>query len=240
MSSVRHIERTSKDPVAGGFLTVSEAARLLNIPQPQRITAWLQGHRKSDAGPIILRQYKPLGKVQELGFWDLLEVRFVDYFRGQEVSLQALRKAAATAREVLKQDHPFATSDVRFMTDRKAVFLKTATELKDEVLLNLVTRQHEMYAVIEQVLAKGISFDAATGLAREWRPRPNDFPDVALNPLFAYGRPVVLPKLGAVPTSAIYKLWKAEGGSYAAVVDWFEVEEKLARQAVEFELGLPN
>ncbi len=219
---------------------MSEAARLLNISHPQRITAWLQGHKRSSAGPIILRQYKPLDKVQELGFWDLLEVRFVDHFRAQGVSLQALRKAAATAREVLKQEHPFATSNVKFMTDRKTVFHKTAQELKDEILLNLVTRQYEMYVVLEQVLARGVSFDAATGLAREWKPRPNDFPDVALNPLFAYGRPVVLPKTGAVPTTAIYKLWKAEDGSYAAVIDWFEIDEKLARQAVEFELGLPN
>ena len=218
-------------------MTVPEAARLLSIPQPQRITAWLQGHRKSSSGPIILRQYKPLAGVQELGFWDLLEVRFVDHFRAQGVSLQSLRKAAATARELLKQAHPFATSDVMFMTDRKTVFQNTAQELKDNILLNLVTKQYEMYVVLEQLLARGISFDAA-GLAREWKPRPKEFPSITLNPLIAYGRPAVTP--ANIPTSAIYKLWKAEDGGYSAVVDWFEIEEPLAKQAVEFELGLPN
>jgi hypothetical protein len=95
-----------------------------------------------------------------------------------------------------------------------------------------------MYVVLEQLLARGISFDLASGLAREWRPRPKEFPAVAINPLFAYGRPIVTPK--NVPTSAIYNTWRAEDGSYAAVVDWFEIDEQLAKQAVEFELGLPN
>jgi uncharacterized protein (DUF433 family) len=237
MGAVRQLQRATRDPAAGGFYTVGEAARLLQIPSHQRITAWLQGHKKSAFGPVIKRQYSPINKVQELGFWDLLEVRFVEHFRTQGVSLQALRKAAQTAREILNQEHPFATSDAKFMTDRKNVFHSTAKEVGDRVLLNLVTRQYEMYATIEELLSRGISFDAS-GLAREWRPRLKEYPDVALNPLVAYGQPSIVP--GNVPTEAIYKMWKAEDGRYKVVADWFEIEEQLARQAVEFELGFPN
>ncbi len=238
MGVVEQFRVIGNDPVAGGFYTVREAARLLNIAQPSKITGWLQGHKGRGGGPIIERQYQPIEKVQELGFLDLIEVRFVEHFRKQGVSLQALRKAAATAREQWQQQHPFATSNTKYLTDRVEVFAKTAEVLRDNVLLNLVTKQYEMYVVLEEVLAKGVEFDPASGLALEWKPKPAEFPNVALSPLAAYGQPVILPF--AVPTLAIYNTWKAENGSYAATSDWYEIDERLAKEAVEFELGLPD
>lgn len=237
MGAVQQIGLVANDPAAGGFYTVREAARLLTIGQPSKITAWLQGHR-GRAAPIVDRQYEPIEGAQELGFWDLIEVRFVEYFRKQGVSLQALRKAAATARTEWKQQHPFAMSNVTFLTDRVAVFSQTAREVGDKVLLNLVTKQFEMYAMLEGVLAKGVEFDPASGLAREWKPKLKEFPHIALNPLVAYGQPAILPE--GVPTAAVYRTWKAENGSYAAAADWYEITEDLAREAVEFELGLPE
>lgn len=238
MGALQHLDLAVKDPVAGGFYTVREAARLLGIAQPAKITGWLRGHKGRGRGPIIQRQYAPIEGTQELGFLDLIEVRFVEHFRKQGVSLQALRKAAQTAREEWKQNHPFAISNTRYLTDRVEVFAKTAHDLHDDVLFNLVTKQYEMYVVLEEVLAKGIEFDPTSGLAREWRPKPVEFPDIVLSPLIAYGQPATAP--WGVPTSAIYNTWKAENGSYAATSDWYEIDEKLARQAVEFELGLPD
>jgi hypothetical protein len=238
MGAVEHIGLTTNDPVAGGFYTVREAARLLAIAQPSKITGWLHGYKGRGRGPIIQRQYQPVDGAQELGFLDLIEVRFVEHFRKQGVSLQALRKAAETAREEWKQRHPFATSSAKYLTDRIEVFSKTARDVHDNVLLNLVTKQYEMYVVLEEVLAKGVEFDPTSGLAREWKPRPAEFPDVVLSPLVAYGQPAIMPF--GVPTSAIYNTWTAENGNYAATSDWYEIDEKLARQAVEFELGLPD
>lgn len=226
------------DPVVGGFYTVREAARLLNIAQPSRVTAWVQGRKTNSAGPVIVRQYEPVENVQEVGFWDLLEVRFIDHFRAQGVSLQSLRKAAQTARAEWKVQHPFATSNIKYMTDRKAIFQATADEVGDHVLLDLVTRQYAMYVVLESVLAKGVTFDAASGLASEWRPKKSEFPDVALSPRVAYGQPAIMP-LG-LPTSVLFRAWKAEDGDYDAVSDWHEIERTLVEQAVEFELSLPN
>lgn len=236
MGVVQSIDRAVNDPVAGGFYTVREAARLLGIGQPSKITAWLQGHQKG-ASPVIRRQYTPIEGAQELGFWDLIEVRFVEHFRKQNVSLQALRKAAEFARQEFGQAHPFATSNVKFLTDRVTVFSHVAKETRDKHLLDLVTRQYAMYVVLEEILAKGVEFDPASGLATEWRPR-REYPHVALNPLVAYGQPAILPD--GVPTAAVYQTWKAESGSYSAVADWYEITEDLAREAVEFELGLPE
>lgn len=236
MGVVQSIDRATSDPVAGGFYTVREAARLLGIGQHSKITAWLQGHHKG-ASPIIKRQYSPIEGAQELGFWDLIEVRFVEHFRKQSVSLQALRKAAEFARREYGQAHPFATSNVKFLTDRVTVFSHAAKETHDKRLLDLVTRQYAMYVVLEEILAKGVEFDPVSGLATEWRPT-REHPHIALNPLVAYGQPAILPD--GVPTTAVYQTWKAENGSYPAVADWYEITEDLAREAVEFELGLPE
>lgn len=238
MGAVEQLRATTNDPVAGGFYTVREAARLLAIAQPSKITGWLHGHKGRGRGPIIRRQYQPIEGTQELGFLDLIEVRFVEHFRKLGVTMQALRKAAATARELWQQQHPFATSNTKYLTDRVEVFAKTARDVHDSTLLNLVTKQYEMYVVLEEVLAKGVEFDPASGIAREWKPKPVEFPDIVLSPLVAYGQPAIV-HFG-VPTSAIYSTWKAENGNYAAISDWYEIDEKLARQAVEFELGLPD
>ena len=234
--TVQRLKSERSDPVSGGFYTVGEAARLLGIQHASKVTGWLQGRKGTHAGPVIVRQYKPVENVQEVGFWDLIEIRFVDHFRRQGVSLQALRKAAQTAREEWKVQHPFALSKAKYMKDRKHIFQITAEEEKDETLLNLVTKQFAMYVVIEEVLDRGTTFDPATGLAREWRPSVKEFPHVLLSPTIAYGQPSV----SGVPTSAIYSSWRAEEGEFDAVADWFSIEPKLVREAVEFELSLPS
>ncbi len=236
-ATVRKLNREA-DPIAGGYYTVREACRLLGINSTTKVVGWLQGHKTSASGPILQRNYIPIAGVQEVSFLDLLEVRFVEHFRRQGVSLQSLRKAADTLRDVIGQPHPFATSNVRFLTDRKDVFYETAETLKDRILLNLVSKQYEMYVVMEDILARGVAFDPTTGVAREWHPKPKEYPDIALNPLIAFGQPVVL--RDRVPTSAIYNTWRAENGSYPAVCDWFDIKEAVAKEAVEFELGLSS
>lgn len=230
------VVKLHNDPLSGGFYTVTQAARLLGIESTRRIYGWLQGHPNSGAEAIIRRQYQPLAGAQELGFLDLLEVRFVEHFRKQKISLQSLRRAAKNARDVLKQDHPFATSNVKFLTDRKEVFLQTARETNDRYLLNLMTNQIEIYEALEQVLAKGIAFDQTTGIAERWQPQPHEFPSIVVDPRIAYGKPFV--SGGRVPTDALYSLWKAEGGNVHAVADWFEVDRGEVQQAIEFELGM--
>jgi len=234
--TVQRLQKERSDPVAGGFYSVGEAARLLGIQNAGKVTSWLQGRRGAKAGPVIIRQYSPYDNVQEVGFWDLIEVRFVEHFRRQGISLQSLRKAAQTAREEWKVQHPFALSKAKYMTDRKHIFQVTAEAEKDDILLNLVTKQFAMYVVIEEVLDRGLTFDPATGLAREWKPSIKEFPHVLLSPTVAYGQPSV----SGIPTNAIYSSWRAEEGQFEAVADWFGIEPKLAREAVEFELSLPT
>lgn len=229
---------SSRDPVAGGFYTVREAARLLNIPHVRRIAGWLKGYPGRAAKPLISREYEPIADIVELSFWDLLEVRFIEHFRRQGVSARALRIAAQNAREILHHKHPFATSNIMFMMDRRDIFLTAAKAADDRSLLNLVTKQYEIYVVFENILARGITFSPSDGLAERWKPDPIKYSAIVVDPLRAYGQPVL--EESGVPTSVIFETWKAENADLKAAAEWYEVDESLARQAVEFELELPN
>jgi uncharacterized protein (DUF433 family) len=236
--SVVSLAKHPADPTAGGFYTVKEAARLLNMANASVISGWVRGRAGRGAGPVVMRQYQPIGRVQELGFLDLIEVRFIEHFRKQGYSLQSLRKAADTARTELACEHPFALYGVKFVAERKNIFLKVAKEIGDAKLLNLVTKQYAMYGILEDVLSRGLTFDPTKGLATRWRPRDKEFPGIIVDPTIAYGQPAL--ESHRVPTDAIFSVWKAEGGDYAAAADWFEIEKKQAQEAVEFELALPN
>jgi len=223
---------TNSDPLLGGFYTVSEAARLLRIARRQRIARWLDDDNDT---PLIVRDYPGVGRHQELSFWDLIEVRFVEHFRKQGFSLQFLRKAARKARNDLSTRHPFALSNTRFLTERKRIFRQTLDEEGHGLVSDLMSGQFEMYEIIEEALSRGVAFDPNTGLASEWTPNPH-YPDVIVNPRFAYGQPVVGAK--RIPTSALWKQLRAEGGDIARVARWFGVASSDVTHAAEFEASL--
>lgn len=236
--NVASIHKEDRDPVAGGFYTIREAARLLEISNGSIITAWLKGRAGPKSGPVIHRQYLPIGKAQVLGFWDLIEVRFIDHFRKQNYSLQSLRKAAEVARNELNVEHPFALFGVKFIGERKNIFLQVAQAEGDKKLLNLVTKQFAIYTVLENVLERGVVFDPTSGLAQRWKPRDKAFPHIVIDPTVAYGQPAI--EGHRVATDAVFSSWKAENGDIDAVADWFEIDKTLAKEAVEFELALPS
>ena len=226
------------DPLLGGFYTAKEAARLLRIDNRQRIYRWLRPLEHSanrELGAVIQRDYRPIEKWQELSFWDLIEVRFVEHFRRQGLSLQYLRKVAERARRELKTQHPFALSKAKFLTDRKKIFEQVA-EKEGPKVHELLTGQYEMYATIEEVLAKGIAFNPKTFLAEEWRPLGNECPRVVVNPRYDFGRPVIGGR--HVPTAAIFRQWKAEKGDRRRVAGWWEIDKSEVDEAIEFEIRM--
>jgi len=229
MSAVTHTE----DPLLGGFYTVSEAARLLGIDNRQRIYRWLRPTNTNN-GAVIVRDYEPVNKSQELSFWDLIEVRFVEHFRKQNLSLQYLRRVADVARKSLKTQHPFALSNAEYLTDRKKIFEQVA-EGESRRVREMLSGQYEMYEAIERVLAKGISFNPDTFLAEEWHPLES-CPNVVVNPRYAFGNPVVSSK--HVPTTAIFRQWQAEKGDSDRVADWWGVGRAEVEESIEFEIRM--
>jgi hypothetical protein len=230
------------NPLARGFYTVAEAARLIEVGNAPRIRGWLRGYPGREIGPLLYRDYHPVNRAEELSFLDLIEVRFVEHFREQGVKIGTLRRALETAREVFKEEKPLSTDRFIFVPrdDGRDIFVEevmkpSAKETDDRTLWSLVTKQYEIYTLIRDKLARGVSFDPATHLAKHWVPRPKSFPSIYLDPRIAYGQPVG-PHM--VPTQTLYESWLAEKEDIGAVADWFDVPIAEAQTGVDFELAL--
>src|SRR3954452_20853070 len=76
-----------------GLYTASEAERLIKVPA-QRIRRWLLGYKFRHDGqtcwsdPLWQPQLSRLGRGVDLGFRDLVELKFVDAFQNAGVSLR--------------------------------------------------------------------------------------------------------------------------------------------------------
>jgi uncharacterized protein (DUF433 family) len=221
------------DPLLAGFFTLKDAARLLHMEKTTRIRGWLTGWSNSKAGPVIDRDFS--GSV--VSFLDLMELRFVEHFRRQDVSMQTIRRAAARLRKEWGAKHPlaYANSD-KYLTDRRKIFAQAAEEEGDKKTWDLATNQYEMWAAIEAVVAKNVAFDPVSELAKSWHPLGSEFPNVVIDPRFAFGQPVI--GKGPTPTATLFRQWKAEGGNKARVARWFHVEPIEVGEAVDFELSL--
>ncbi|XAP76993.1 hypothetical protein ABC955_10360 [Citromicrobium bathyomarinum] len=218
------------DPLLAGFYSPADAARLLQVATP-KLRGWLNGWASSSAGPIIDRDFK---NTRTVSFLDLMEMRFIEAFRSQGVPMQTLRKASERARLEWEVAHPFAVSKARYLTDRRNIFAQVAEIEGDRLTWDMATGQHEMWDVIETTIEKGVEFDPASEMAARWFPMPGDFPMVKVDPAVAFGKPALDKE--RVPTSALYRLWKAEGGNLARVAEAFEIPIESARDAIEFEI----
>lgn len=223
-------EAIEADPLMAGFYSPTDAARLLQVATP-KLRGWLNGWNNSSAGPIVDRDFK---NSRTVSFLDLMEMRFIEAFRSQGVPMQTLRKAAERARREWDVPHPFALSKARYLTDRQNVFAQVAEQEGDRVTWDMASGQHEMWDVIESTIEKGVEFDPASELARRWFPLPGEFPTIGVDPGVAFGKPALANE--RVPTSALHRMWKAEGGNLSRVADAFEIPVDAVRKAVEFEI----
>ncbi|WP_267395017.1 DUF433 domain-containing protein [Sphingomonas sp. GC_Shp_1] len=225
-------KRIEADPLLAGFYSPGDVARLLQVASP-KLRGWLNGWGKNSAGPIIDRDFKD-GRT--VSFLDLIEVRFIEAFRKQGVPMQTLRRAAARARDDWKTSHPFALSKAKYLTDRRHVFAQVADEEKDRVTWDMASGQHEMWDVIESTIAKGIVFDPGSDLATRWFPLPAEFPGISIDPAIAFGKPALSAE--RIPTAALHRMWRAEGGNIGRVADAYGIGHDAVRSAVEYEITI--
>lgn len=224
------MQSAKSDPLNAGFYTIQLASALLDI-NPRVIVGWMDGYANSNSGPIIDRDFK---QTKVISFLDLIELRFVEYFRSQGVSTHTIRLAAQKARQDWDVSHPFALSKAKYITDRRKIFAHIAEQSGDKRTWDLASGQHEMWEAIEGIIAKGVVFDPNTQLATEWRPRP-EYPDVVMNPKVAFGKPAL--QKHHVPTNVLFQQWKAEGRK-STVAEWFRVPVKEVETAINFELSV--
>lgn len=228
------VKRIEADPLLAGFYSPSDVARLLQVASP-KLRGWLNGWGKAGAGPIIDRDFKD-GRT--VSFLDMIEVRFIEAFRKQGVPMQTLRRAASRARDDWNTTHPFALSKAKYLTDRRRVFAQVADEEKDRLTWDMVSGQHEMWDVIESTIAKGVEFDPASDLATRWFPLPGEFPGISIDPAVAFGKPALSAE--RIPTAALYRMWRAEGGNIPRVASAYGIGQDAVRAAVEYEIKIGN
>jgi uncharacterized protein (DUF433 family) len=223
------------DPLLAGFFTLRDSARLLQIDNVAKIRGWLDGWSNSDSKPVIERDFE--GGV--VSFLDLIEIRFVNHFRRQGVTMQTIRRAIRELRREWGVRHPLALRNgAKYHTDRRKIFARAAESEGDERTWDIATHQYEMWMAMEEAVARYVAFDPATQLARSWRPLGLECPNVLVDPRFAFGQPVI----GArpTPTAVLFKQWKAQGENSEFVSRWFDLQTAEVEEAVRFESSLPT
>lgn len=224
----------AKTPLGIGLYSFADAARLIGV-EARQLRRWMSGYvHKSKGGevahlsPLWIPQLADT-RFDGIGFRDLLELRFVKVFRDHGVSLQAIRIAAAVARDLLKSTHPFTCR--QFQTDGRSIFVTIHEKTGDESLVDITRRQHVFREIVGPSLYAGIEFDTV-GSALRWFPIPKSRV-VVLDPERAFGQPI-LAKSG-VPTVAISDAFTAEKGNVHFVARLFDVTPDAVRKAVKFE-----
>jgi uncharacterized protein (DUF433 family) len=217
-----------------GVYTVPEAARLTGIPAPT-IRRWVTGYTYTRNGiahrspPLWEGQIAPAENSVALGFRDLLEVRFIDFFRNQGVGWKAIKLAADCASDIIHDSHPFSTK--RFKTDGRSIFAEIVQATGEESLLDLSKRQYEFKSFVEPYLFQGLEFsDIGIAPVRWWPLGKNR--RVTIDPDRAFGQPICTPE--SVPTVILANAYEAEK-SVDAVARWFMVHPRSVLDAVEFE-----
>jgi uncharacterized protein (DUF433 family) len=229
-------------PLGIGYYTAAEAARLLKTPS-RKILRWLRGYsyldaagQKLQAAPLWRPQLPKLGDGLEIGFRDLIELRFVLAFLHHNVPFNVIRCCLENARVLVGEERPFSTH--RFLTDGKRIFLESvreapATNPGEDVsaLVDLKTKQLVFKQVVEQTFK---DLDIKDGSVVQWRPFGGK-PSIVIDPARSFGKPLAADF--GVPTSALAQAAEAEGSAKRAA-RLFEVPVSVVNDAVAFEQSL--
>ena len=183
-----------------GSYTATEAARLLRLDGARErlpdlsaatIYRWLAGYSYSYKGER--RFSEPLWDPQiptvdnqdhlEIGFRDLVELRFVRSFLALGLGLPTIRTCLDRAREIVGDTRPFSTD--RFRTDGKTIFLRITEDLDEPQLIDL---KHRQYAFNTLVSPSFRDLDFEEVVIRWW---PLNKRMVVLDPARSFGQPIV-------------------------------------------------
>lgn len=225
-----------EDFVGQGIYTVPDVSKLTGVSAPN-IYNWLYGDRPSGAPdkhtrkhPALQHQYELMNHIANVSFRDMIQIKFVCYFRAQGVSLQTIRLAAENAAKLLETTHPFCSA--KFKTDG-ATLLAEVLELNgDTNLVELKTMQHVFKDIVDPFL-KTLEYDHDI-VSKWWHNEGNH--RVVLDPKRNFGKPTI-DRCGYA-TETLYEAYLANGKSAKNVSEWYEIYQEDVEQAVDFETRL--
>lgn len=221
-------------PLGIGYYTVPEAARLLRMPA-RNISRWLGGYTykrnglETEMPPLWEPELPGFGDHRELGFRDLIELRFVKAFLDADLGLLTIRNCIEYARECVADDRPFSTR--RFQTDGRTIFLDSLRRTGDTEVLDLKRRQYVFKAAIERTFK---DLDIADDAVARWRPFQGK-KSIVIDPTRAFGQPIATDY--GVPTVALAEAVEAEGSMKRAAF-LYDVPLRIVNDAVQFETYL--
>ncbi|PSJ57566.1 hypothetical protein C7I84_18040 [Mesorhizobium ephedrae] len=204
---------------------------------PGSVNRWLSGYTYRREGQE--RRMPPLWRPQitrpdehlEIGFRDLIELRFVKAFLDEGIGLLAVRNCLEYARTYVDDERPFSTQ--RFRTDGRTIFLESVEHSGESRMLDLKKRQYVFRDVIIRTFR---DLDIEADAVVRWRPY-NGKQSIVIDPQRAFGQPIAS-KYG-VPTVALAQAVGAEG-SVEDVARLFDVPASVVRDAVRFEESLKS
>ncbi len=235
-------------PLGIGFYTTSEAAQLVRMPA-QKIRRWLSGHNykigdELRSMPALWAPQLPkFDNHQELGFRDLVELRFVNAFVKQGLGLSTIRRCLNYARDCIADEHPFSTRQFRtdgrtiffdFVEQANAVAATSNDNQSDDELRSLLDLKHRQFVfrnVVSQTF-KDLDFDER--IVTRWRLLAGK-DSIVIDPRRAFGQPIAAGT--GTPTVALDQAVKAEG-SVSRVAFLFDLPLQVVRDAMKFEAEL--
>jgi uncharacterized protein (DUF433 family) len=239
------MQRTLRDadivPIGIGYYTVPEAASLLKV-EPRNISRWLGGYSYRGKGGSVI-QMEPLWRPQlprlgdnlEIGFHDLIELRFVVAFLAHKIGLNVIRRCLENARKIIEDERPFSTH--RFRTDGKSIFLESLAEAEKAAqpggssVIDLKTGQMVFKQVVEPTFR---DLDVTDGSVVQWRPYKGK-PSIVIDPTRSFGKPLAADY--GVPTATLASAAKAENSAQCAA-RLFEMPLAVVNDAIAFEQSL--
>jgi uncharacterized protein (DUF433 family) len=240
---------TTEIPLGIGYYTVPEAARLLRIP-PVNIRRWLGGYSfvtregaHREMLPLWTPQLPAHERQIELGFRDLIELRFVSAFLDSGLRISTIRRCLVEARRIVGDQRPFSTR--RFRTDGKTIFVELVaqihesandnpTDFSTEELKGLIDLKNQQYVFRDVVTQTFRDLDLDEDTVVRWRPFRSKS-SIVIDPKRAFGQPIAAE--AGVPTSTLADAVSAEG-SERRVASLFNVPRTVVHDAVLFENGL--
>lgn len=223
-------------PLGIGAYSAVEAARLLRVPV-RNVRRWLGGYSFRALRSTEANMMPPLWQPQivhadgsfDLGFRDLVELRFVAAFLEAGVHLSTIRNCLEHARRSVDDDRPFSTR--RFQTDGRTIFLESQRANGEAEILDLKRQQYVIRDIIERTFK---DFDVEADAVVRWRPYRGK-PSIVIDPTRSFGQPIAAE--AGVPTVILAEAVAAEG-SAERVAALFEVPVSVVADAVAFETSL--
>ena len=216
-----------------GIYSVSQAARLLKVPQ-NVLRYWIgEGH---DAASVIHRQFCD---EHLLTFAELMELHFIKMFRDQEVSFQAIRKAASAASVKFGAQYPFTVK--RFDTDGKTIFATLQSKETDKELVEDLKNGQLVFTSFIRPFFKKLDYGPSNDIGLYWplRKSKGSSGRIVLDPTRRFGQPI--DSETGVPTDVLAKAVTAGGGQdVQEVANWFGVPLEAVKAAVLFEKSLAS